>query len=486
MVGINIKKLSFGKISINDILGIELDKNKLKLAQLRITPVRTELINLIQKDISGFSDADISQVLLAILDTLSLKKPQIIDIVNSSWVITKNIEIPSVDPKEIKEIVNLQAGRHTPYARDEIVVDYVNLGVYRRNYTRILLVIVNRSVIKRHFDILSRAGVMPEHIVFSTEAVALNCEYLLRLNTENSEAGLIHMNEESADFIIIFKNKPIFLRHIPIGARQLIFEKEKYYLRFLEEIKRSQEAYLTEDIGKMPKYFILTGVVERLEGLEQQLGIAIEKMNYLKNMPLSVQIVKDMPSYNVSFFNTVASLVSIEKLNIDLTPEEIKLKRVLQLRARELMKSGILVLSVLVLLFFILLNKIYFKTLYLKNIDKKYQVLMQEAKSIEDDFSKLNLVRNYLAKRGYSLQVLFELYDILPQEVELSYIRFEQEGKFSIRGSAAAMSTVFSLVDSLEKSEYFKEAKTRYTTKRKTSSGDFTDFEIFCKLEKFF
>jgi Tfp pilus assembly protein PilN len=79
---------------------------------------------------------------------------------------------------------------------------------------------------------------------------------------------------------------------------------------------------------------------------------------------------------------------------------------------------------------------------------------------------------------------LAQLYDILPKEIELSNIRFEEAGKFSLRGSAVSMSVVFSLVDNLEKSNYFKEVKTRYTTKRKTPSGDVTDFEIVCNLEK--
>ena len=46
------------------------------------------------------------------------------------------------------------------------------------------------------------------------------------------------------------------------------------------------------------------------------------------------------------------------------------------------------------------------------------------------------------------------------------------------------MSIVFAFVDSLEKSSYFKDVKTRYTTKRKDGTRDVTDFEINCLLEK--
>lgn len=474
-----------GRITGKEVLGIEFEKNRLKVAHLRATLQKEEVVNLIHKDTSGLSDTDIAQALLGIIDTISAKSLEVVDIINPSSVITKNIEVPSVDPKEIKEIVSLQAGRHTPYSREEIIVDYVNLGVYRKNYTRLLLVIVNRNIIKRRFDILNKAGLIPEKVIFSAEAVALNCARLLNLETENSEAGIIHIDEESTDFIIVFKNKPIFIRPIPLGAKQLVFEKQNYALRFLEEIKRSQEAYLSEDIGKLPSRFILTGGIEALGGIDKEMNIPLERVSYLRNISFSEKILKDLSlNKNISFFNTLSSLVSIEKIKIDLIPEEIKLKKALQIRAKELFKTGILVLSILVVLFFILLSKIYFKTLYLKNLDKKYQALSLEAKEVENSFSRLSLVKNYLSKRGYSLEVLAQLYDILPKEIELSNIRFEEAGKFSLRGSALSMSVVFSLVDNLEKSNYFKEVKTRYTTKRKTSTGDVTDFEIVCNLEK--
>ena len=81
--------------------------------------------------------------------------------------IAKNIEIPSLDPDEIKEIIDLQAGRHTPYSRGEIIIDYINIGTYRENYTKILLVIVTLSVVRRQIEILAKAGLITEKVFFA-------------------------------------------------------------------------------------------------------------------------------------------------------------------------------------------------------------------------------------------------------------------------------------------------------------------------------
>jgi Tfp pilus assembly protein PilN len=92
------------------------------------------------------------------------------------------------------------------------------------------------------------------------------------------------------------------------------------------------------------------------------------------------------------------------------------------------------------------------------------------------------MIKNYLLKRGFALEVLTELYNIAPLDLELSDISFDEQGKFSIRGTSESMSIVFSFVENLAKSKYFKNVKTKYTTKRKVGIKDFTDFEIICQL----
>ena len=143
-----------------------------------------------------------------------------------------------------------------------------------------------------------------------------------------------------------------------------------------------------------------------------------------------------------------------------------------------LIKTGVLILTNFVLVFFILVTGIYFKGLYLKKINDKYHSLNEEAKKLEGDFDKIGRIKNYLASRGYPLEVLTELYNIVNPEIQLSDVRFDEQGKFSLRGTAESMSAVFTFVEDLEKSKYFKEVKSKYTTKRKEGDKDVTDFEI--------
>jgi Tfp pilus assembly protein PilN len=120
----------------------------------------------------------------------------------------------------------------------------------------------------------------------------------------------------------------------------------------------------------------------------------------------------------------------------------------------------------------------------LEKLDRQYKTVNTEAEKLEGDFTKISAIKNYLLKRGYPLEILTELYTVIPPEIELLDIRYEDQTKFTLRGTAESMASVFAFVDGMEKSKFFRDVKTRYTTKRKKGLKDVTDFEIVCVLEQ--
>jgi len=490
MSGIYDGKLNLlSRIVNRELVGIDFSGNVLKLAHAKISPNRTEIVNLKSRDISGLSDEDISNIISASFNELKANNPALINTIPSQLVITKNIEIPSVDPKEIREIINLQAGRHTPYSREEIIADYIDIGTYKHSYTKILLVIVPRNVVKRQFAVFDKAGLKLERVFFAPESLGCLAAKILKIQTEGSPVSVLHIDEGFTDFSVVFRNKIVFIRSIPIGVMHLMDEKEKYQIRFLEEIKRSLEAYQSENIERSPNMLVLTGAVEELKDLEMFLNNALHLparvIPYFENLEVSAQALKARSlARRLSFLNVIAPLISWEEMKVDLVPEEIKVRRSLEERGRELIKTGIFILVVFVGIFFILISKIYFKSIYLKGLNIKYEALNGQAQALEKDFSKVSLIRNYLSDRGFSLQILDELYNLVPLDLELSDIRFDEQNKFSIRGTAESMSSVFSFVDTMEKSKYFKDVKTKYTAKRRDGMRDVTDFEISSFLSR--
>ena len=200
--------------SHKDLLSVDMNGHHLKIAHARVSNLKREIVHLLEKDIKGMQDGNISQEIEALVSELNIKNPIVYCPIPSQIAMTKNIEIPSVKPQEIKDIINLQASRHTPYAREEIIIEYIDIGSYKHSYTKVVLIILPSSVVKRQFYIFSKLGITPKNVIFLPEAMAWFVSKTLGLENKDLPNGIIHVDEKSLDFIVVFRNKPIFLRNI--------------------------------------------------------------------------------------------------------------------------------------------------------------------------------------------------------------------------------------------------------------------------------
>ncbi|KPK98745.1 MAG: hypothetical protein AMJ95_02550 [Omnitrophica WOR_2 bacterium SM23_72] len=490
MVKLNLRQWTqLASVSGRELVGVELGATGVKIVKIAISLNKIELLDAWSANTSGSTDEEIAKMIRSKFSELNLRTASVINIIPTGLVITKNIEIPSTNPSEIKDIISLQAGRHTPYSREEIIVDYVDIGVYKNNYSKILLVIVARTIVKRQIEILEKAGLKFDDSLLAAEGIACASAKLLKVDAQNAPAAIVHIDESSTDFIMVFKGKPLFIRSLPLGAVHMSAERQTYETKFIEEIRRSLEAYQNEDIEKLPLTLAICGALSDIKGLENVLGqtlhFTIKGIAYLTHIAVSQYALKQVTSFGrVSFFDVLAPLVSQDKTKVNLIPEEIRLRKAFQERGRDLVKTGIFVLTMAVLIFSVFLTNIYAKSTILKKLDKKFQTIHDDARELEASFTKINLIKDYVSRRGYALEVLGEIYAIITDDILLNDIRFDDEGRFSVRGTAEAMSSVFSFVEQLGKSKYFKDVKTRYTTKRKEGLKDVTDFEIQSALVK--
>lgn len=149
-----------------------------------------------------------------------------------------------------------------------------------------------------------------------------------------------------------------------------------------------------------------------------------------------------------------------------------------------MIRMGVLLLIGLMAGFFILVSNIYFKAAYVRVLDEKKAKLDAQTGALEQDFMKISLMREYFSQQGYALDVMAELIDLVNDAMELNEIRYDGKGILSVKGVSDSNSAVYSFVDSLSKSKYFKEVKTKYTTKRKEAGRDVVDFEVTSVLQK--
>lgn len=472
---------------MKNILGLEIIGDQLKLVCLTAAALKKEVIKADSFFIKDLSDEQTVKKINYFLENAKIKIASALCTVATDSAITKNIEIPSTNPKEIKDIVNLQVRRHTPYPREEVIVDYINIGSFQKNYTKILLVIVHRTRVDHYLRLLSLLNIDTNQISFTPESLEAIVYKMERQRVDTAPFGIIYLDKNFTEFIVGKEEKVIFTRNIPLGRDDLVDKPEQAYRDYLEEVNNSLEAYSNEDIEKELSQIVIIGLVNRVSNLKNYLAegisLPVEEVAVGNNFIVSQEAKADIKKcQDISFDSLLSSFFVLSEAELNLVPEELKLKKTFEQRNRETIKTGILILVGLMLIVASLGIEIYTKESYLQKINSRYEPLKKEVRKLERIFSRVKAVRAHLEKRHYVLNLIEQLYELIPKKVRLSSLRYEPAGKFYIRGTAESMPMVFDFVSKMENADLFEDVKSERTTTREEEGKRLVDFRIEASL----
>ncbi|MBI4358377.1 MAG: PilN domain-containing protein [Candidatus Omnitrophica bacterium] len=450
-------------------------------------PSGRQVTQLLSFSARGVSEEELVSKLQTFLVDLKPKHTRLLGTVASHSVVTRNIEIPSRDPNEIWEIVSLQATRHTPYARNEIVVDYLNLGVFKSVYTKILLIIVPRTVVMRFYEIALKLNVKVEKIFFAPEIIARNASKRVEVASEKLPVCVVQVDTSVSEFIVMSRDMLLFVRSIPVGAQHFAVAKEGYLIRFVEELRKSLEAYQSENIDQNPSVLFLSGATQNLEDLgqmvEEGLKLSVKYLFDIEQIPMHQELKDKYSSQNVSFLQVAAPALLFDELTVDLVPEENKLKKSVEERSREIVKTGFLTMAFLGVLCVFLLSYLYFRTARLSELRDRYDPIKKETQALEEAYGHVQAVKTHLANRGVAIERLAELSSLVSLDMYLTEVKFDIDGKFSVKGRSFKKPSIFSFVDKMESSDLFQNVRTKYITGQVEDGKEFADFEVSASLE---
>jgi Tfp pilus assembly PilM family ATPase/Tfp pilus assembly protein PilN len=401
---------------------------------------------------------------------------------------TKTLDVPSAHPDEIESILALQATRFTPLSKDEILTGYVKLGSPKPNFSRVLLIVVNRETVKEKLDVFKVVGLHADTVIFSPEAIANLYAQALKIKKTDAPLALIDVGSQNTNFIVLSQGGVIMTRSIPVGFQQLSSDPESGK-QLVEEIKVSVHTYEQEGVSPKIGKVCFTTSHAALAGLDaliaEAVGVKVEVVPFAKYVKASRETTAALSAdfADESALDIIAAGAMIAKCQAELIPQEIKDQRTLVERGRETMKAGGLVLLSLFLIAGAMLSKVYFKEQFLKqNLIAKYSKQSAEVEGLERTIAKTRLLNDYLSARELPLEVIRELYHLIPQEIYLNAINLDNADNVSIQGISQSMSKVFALVTALEDSPFFEGVKTKSTASKKVGGKDVATFEITMKL----
>ena len=398
------------------------------------------------------------------------------------------LDLPSIEAGEIEDMIDLQVGKQTPYSKDEIVSDYRIIGSGREGYTKIMLVIVQRSVVREHFYILEEAGIEVEKMTVSSEGL-LNW-YAHTVSSDGGARVLLDIDSFYTDCMVISDGGVMFTRSILVGANHLLSDYENSREKLSKEVKRSLEIFLGESPGLSVDKLLITGAGPNITGLDNylsgQLDLPCEPIDCLSSMEkLPKQPSVRDPAYRpVSLTSLVGIALAPSNLKFDLIPDTVRLRKGLMTTAKSLTAFGMLVMTVLVSASAYAIVGVYFKKHRLADLQEQIRTIETAARKVVQMKDIIIAVKHRGDQRFAVINLLATIHPQVPESVKFTAMNIRADDNVvRLTGLSQSRADVSKLVKRLQKTNILKDVKVEGRIDRDPTSGTY-NFVVVCVIDK--
>lgn len=417
---------------------------------------------------SGIDDKKLAERFNYVLKKLEYNRNPIIISLPRSQATCRYLKIPSQVPKEIERIISLQASSYLPYSPNELITGYQIISTDKEGYAYINLVIVYKDVIERYLKVIKELKTAKLTVGLSSYGLSNLYSYIKP--EELGSVMLIESDSQQIELAIIFRRKLVFSRSFKLNRSQPNWEN-----LFIEEIKKTCDAYLKEVAMEEPAKIIVIGE----EKASQELADILNKQAVL---PVEVLSLNSISTYANSFARLIGLGLGQIPESLNLLPKEIKAETVNTSLRKERLKLILFILGIILILGLGIAKNLHNKAGYLEHLKTELSKITKEARPLEEIEKRLKFIEARSQKEVSSLDMLYELHQVMPAQINLANLIYEEDGEVILRGQAQELDFIFAFVAGLEKSTVFKnfDIKVKYATKRKTTAGEIVDFEIAC------
>ena len=477
-----------------------LDGQWLKLLQAEGPPRARRVTRVLACPVQGDSAEQIQQRLRKACATEDLVLREVL-LVNPTHLSTVRLfSLPSTDSKEIRDIVELQAEKHTPYAKEEILTDFKVIDRQRSGYSRVLLVIAHQDVIHRAVRMAEASGWAIERVGCELEGLTAWSESAKRHAAAAAAAAakgappkpagagtslVVDVDSGTTTLLAVHQGQPQFQRSLATGIEQLEDDPAGAGQRLVGELQRSIEAIEAEGAALKIQDVLLTGPTEQLGGFrllaEQGLDLPVALVSPWQGCELSETArgaIARLP--DVSFAGLIGLAASPGEL--DLTPQATKLRQAFEARAKALVLLGCQFIGALILVSLLFVGRAQKQQRYYAMLKTLYEHTAAEAVPVEQAIEQLEFIEGQLRQRGQLLKTVDMLAKLSPENIQRNTLSFTLDESVVLGGTADELPKVYEFSGSVSSSPLFKAVEVRRVTKRKGEEKDLTDFELRCPL----
>ena len=422
------------------------------------------------------------------LQKMHVKAREAILLLPRHLVTARMLRIPATDPDEVSRMVRLQAGRQTPYSKEEVVSGYRVIDTDPQGYSRVLLVIARRVLITDRIQALADAGITAVGVGISTEGLIT---WLERSRDTSAEVlAVLNVDAGYAELAVFEYGSLVYTKAILIGAAHIGDDRAKWIPEIAREVQGALTRYKTDTNSTGATRLAVCGALHDDEDLVRLLGehtrMNVDSLGALDKQPVS-HPGKSKKGFDERLVSPVAVLgtaVAGEAPEADLMLPDLRISHVMDQRRGQLTAMGGLTIILVTLLSGLMLLGLYKRDMVLKRLDEQLGELAPRAERVRSMRSQMLLMQRRLDARRRPVTLFAELHRVTPETIRVSWLTIDDNQGVSIRGNARSMNQVVAYVSTLESSDYFANVKTTYTSQKETQRGNVAEFQINCRYEE--
>ena len=390
---------------------------------------------------------------------------------------TRHTALPSSHPRELADMLAFELPRLVPCSTQQWAWDFSVVDVREDGTSQVLVALSPLSVVKAALEQVHALGIEPRLATVSAgfHAMRLSCS---KDAEKLGSRGYVWWDCDSLDVFVMTGTRLTSLR----GVRTCENGAEDTP-RVEMEVGRSLSMFRQEGIcaSELPLHVggSHPGVPQLVERLRRMPGIQVDS-------------VADETAASGSCTGGVAPEASparwLKKRSqtalINLLPEESKEKSRRILRRHAIVMHGLRTCLVIVLMLLCLKMSIWRTTRLTETYQQRLAEIAPLAQKLQFLQGQLDLIRTQVQGSVSMLDIVGQLYQVLPQDVTIHYLTIDQDRQVILRAQAKRLSQVPDCIDPLERSPYLSNVRQNYAHLREIEGQVLIDFELRADLEK--
>ena len=391
---------------------------------------------------------------------------------------TKYAILPSTDPAEIEKMLDFELPNIVPYNTQPWAWDFLVIDKQKDGTSKMLIVLSPLSVIDRHIKTLSSLGIKADVI---TTSAMFHTLFLSKEKTllDSNAVGCFCFNDDYMEFFVTEDGQVTFLR----GARL----KKKFCesTKPIEvEIQRSLSMVKDQEFTSCPDRFFAVSAdgsaADFVRIVQRVAGISVKEVESSALCNEHSSIMDRLVDVGSDSYLSSAP----EKAQINLLPRHLKEKRRRSNKRKQTAVHALKVCFVLLLAFLCLKTSIWRKNRLLERYEQRLSAISPIAEKLQFQQQQLAIIESQLQGNVSTLDIISELYRVLPKDITVHYLSIEQNKKAVTRAQAKLLSQAFDCIGPLEQSDYFENVRQSYANQRQIEDSILIDFEIVADLQE--